>query len=321
MTDFILLEQLYKMIKEIPKPALFHRKGIRVSGYFRPYMDFSDYTKAHMFSSNDVVTPVDIRFSSMLGDDGTPDTVRNIKGMEVKFKDESNEHDMFCRNLPLSLTSNSEDLIDIIKAFSVNKAFDMINNQALWRYVCDNYEALNFVIRLFSGYGLTDSFINIQWYSVNIFIWENMLGKKTLVKYKWTPLCDMKERNLTEGYLKRSKAEFVAGYDCNRASNELINMIDRQKYPGLELQIQMIDMSRPYDDHYLNRTLIWNEEEIPYRAVGILRINNYFNELYDGEKLVHSACNNMNGIRVKEDELSELNDYLTKIVECERSFV
>lgn len=320
MTDFILLEQLYRMIKEIPKPILFHRKGISVSGYFRPYMDFSDYTKAHMFCSNDAVTPVDIRFSSMLGDDGTPDTARNIKGMEVKFKDESKEHDMFCRSLPLSLISNSDSLVDIIRAFSVNKPFDMINNRALWKYVCDNHEALNLVIRLFSCYGLTDSFINIEWYSVNIFVWENTAGKKTLIKYKWKPLCDMNDKSSTKGYLNRSKADFIAGYDPNIAINELINLINKQKYPGFELQVQMIDMIRSNDDYYLNRTLVWDEEAIPYKAVGVLRINNYFNELYDGEKLVHSACNNVNGIRVKEDNLTGLNDYLSKIVTCERGF-
>lgn len=321
MTDFILLEQLYKMIKEIPKPALFHRKGTKASGYFRPYMDFSDYTKANIFSSNDIVTPVEIRFSSMLGDDGTADTFRNIKGMEVKFIDKNYRYDMFCRSLPVTLTNNRNKLIDIISCFSVKRPFDMINNKRIWDYVCENPEALNGIIRLYSYYGITDSFINIEWYSVNLFVWINAYDLKTLVRYRWVPLYENQEDNLNSKHLMRSKAEFIAGYEPNRAENELMRLIDNSKYPGFELQLQMIDMSKQYDIKYEDRTLIWNEDEIPYTPAGVLIINKYENCLYDGEKLVHSACNNIDGIKVLEDEVSHLNDYLNMVTTYERGLL
>ena len=318
MTDFILLEKLYTMVNDIPKPTLFHRKGLRASGYFRPYMDLGDYTKAHIFSSNDIVTPVDIRFSSMLGDDGTADTRRNIKGMEIKFNDIDCQYDMFCRSLPVMFIRDKDKLISLIDAFSTGKPFDKINNYKLWAFVCDNPQALNCMLRLYSAYGLVDSFVNIDWFSVNQFIWINRSNNKTLVKYRWAPINDYADKNRNSKLLTRIKAEFISGYDPDRALNELKNSIDEQKYPTFELQIQMIDMNRCFNKQYFDRTLVWSEDEIPYKAVGILKINKYYENLYDGAKLVHSGCNNIDGIKVLGDELSRINGYLTMLETSER---
>ena len=101
MTDFLLFESLHKMIKETQKPRLMHKKGTCVKGYFRPFISLSDLTEASIFNSVDNVTPVSIRFSSMLGDNGTADSRRNIKCMSVKFHSIDGVYDMICQSLPV----------------------------------------------------------------------------------------------------------------------------------------------------------------------------------------------------------------------------
>ena len=109
MTDFQMLEQIQRMIKEMPRPRLLFRKGLTVRGFFRPYMSFADHTQAEIFSSTDEVTPVTVRFASMFGQKGTADTVRNIKGMSVKFHG-SEEYDMVCQSIPVFFIDEKQKL-------------------------------------------------------------------------------------------------------------------------------------------------------------------------------------------------------------------
>ena len=50
MTDFLLVEQLHRMMGELPRPRLMYRKGIGMRGYFKIYRSFEEYTSAEYFS-------------------------------------------------------------------------------------------------------------------------------------------------------------------------------------------------------------------------------------------------------------------------------
>ena len=128
MTDFLLLEQLYKMIKGIPRPRLMFKKGIVLHGYFRPYMSLRDYTKSAIFEDADKVIPVIVRFQAMLGSGGTADTMRNIKGMNIKFLIDNNEYDMICQNIPVRFINDKEKLLDLFKIFYKREQFFIRRN-------------------------------------------------------------------------------------------------------------------------------------------------------------------------------------------------
>lgn len=68
-----------------------HARGVGVHGYFQPYQDWSNITAAKFLHDPDTKTPVFVRFSTVLGSRGSPDTVRDVRGFSTRFyTDEGN---------------------------------------------------------------------------------------------------------------------------------------------------------------------------------------------------------------------------------------
>ena len=129
MTDFLLLEKLHEMVSQKRRRRIAFEKGICAKGFFQPYMSFSGYTRAGLFSDQDIRTPVLARFSSMMGDWGTADTARNIKALAVKFDTDDGEYDLLCQSLPVFFSHRWEKLPDIIDAMSKQSLFSGIDSR------------------------------------------------------------------------------------------------------------------------------------------------------------------------------------------------
>lgn len=300
MTDFLILEEMQKMIKEIPRPRLLFKKGVTVKGFFRPYMSLSDYTEASVFKDSDVITPVKVRFSSMLGDNGTADTKRNVKGMAVKFDVGDEVYDIICHNMPANMINDKGKLIDLIKVFLIKDKFDGINIEAFWRYVLANKEALAFALMLYSGLGIYDSFIDIKYYTVNSYIWRNRQGHEVLVRYKWVPIYDEDIAiPSNSNIISNNRAEFIAGFDPDRAYNGLINNIKNGKYPMFELYISMIDKT------------------VPYMCAGVMILDKIA-EQTENDSICFFPGNTIRGISLPDDPLIEIFDFIAKTEAMER---
>ncbi|MGV2503522.1 catalase, partial [Priestia megaterium] len=62
-----------------------HAKGAGAHGYFEVTNDVSAYTKAAFLSEVGKRTPLFVRFSTVAGENGSADTVRDPRGFAVKF--------------------------------------------------------------------------------------------------------------------------------------------------------------------------------------------------------------------------------------------
>lgn len=319
MTDFLLLEELQRIIKEIPKPRLLFRKGITAQGFFRPYMSLADYTKAQMFSGAGVITPVKVRFSAMLGDYGTADTVRNIKKLEVRFMSEQGIYDMICHSLPVQLINDKDKLRDMFGIFCRKRWFDGINTESFWQFVTDNPEAVNAAVHLYSHEGLSDNYTNIKLYSVNTAKWINSTGTEFFVRYKWLPVHESGTGKRAGNISSRNEAEFIAGFAPHRAHDELAARIESGRYPVFELYIQMMDSRRMAGKEALDPTLVWNENKTPFMSVGIMLLDKAEYETADKhEELLFSPGNTVGGISTCRDELSDIIEYMHRTEAMER---
>ena len=65
--------------ERIPERVV-HARGSGAHGYFQVYKSLSKYTKA-AFAGSGRKTPVFVRFSTVQGFRGSPDTVRDIRGL------------------------------------------------------------------------------------------------------------------------------------------------------------------------------------------------------------------------------------------------
>ena len=250
MTDFLLVEQLHRMMGELPRPRLMYRKGIGMRGYFKIYRSFEEYTSADIFCEMDRSFPVRARFSALLGDGGTADTRRNIKGFAVRLYSGAGEYDVVCSSLPVFFINRSRDFLELAESMRCRAWFDGIAFEKFWRFVVKHPEALHCALRLFSSEGLTASYRRICWYSVHTCVWNNEKGEQFLVRYRWIPVGN--DRNgLKEGDDRigeeRIIADFMAGYNPDAAQDDLETAVAEGAFPAFELWVQIMDAS--YSSH------------------------------------------------------------------------
>ncbi|MFQ8603111.1 MAG: catalase [Anaerovoracaceae bacterium] len=321
MADFLFLEQLNKIMRQVPRPRLMYKKGIGAKGFFKPYMTFRDYTKAEIFQSADEIFPVKVRFSSMFGERGTSDTVRNIKGFSVRFCTEESKYDLICQSLPVYFINDEEKFFKLMGAFSKDYPFDGINSKNLWSFLIENPESVNCIVRLFSSRGLVESYTDIKWYSVNTYVWENEKGKKFLVRYKWKPAQNKKIDEIADKKrpMDRVFAEFMAGFDPDIASDTLKRNMEEGDFPSFELFVQIVDYKFISHPNYLKRTVCWNDNINPPVKVGILKLTDVIKEHGEsGDSDCFAPGNIIPGISLCEDEFSKVMDYAHKIGGIER---
>lgn len=319
MTDFFIVEEIQKMIKGMPKPRLMFKKGVTVKGYFRPYMSLKDYTRADIFKDPDEITPVTVRFSSLLGDKGTADTRRNIKSMAVKFHSYDKVYDMICQNIPVWMTYDINKLIEIADIFHIRDHFDGIDSENFWKFVTDHKESITYAMMLYSHMGLSDSFIDINLFSVNTYLWNEDDNNSHVVRYKWMPVSDKNKTFIDPNKVMTvNAAEFIAGYDPDRAVNEIAANILNNKYPTFELHIQMLDENKIADGRYTDRTLLWNEAEAPYMCAGIMVLDKIDEDVIDDPTLYFLPNNTVDGIELCTDEISQILDFLFRTEAMER---
>lgn len=315
MTDFLLLDQLGRMIREVKRPRLMYRKGIVAEGFFRPYMSWSDHTRAEMMRNPDEITAVTVRFSSMTGDRGTPDTARNIKGMAVKFRGRDGCLDLICQSLPVFFINDEGKFPYLKDAMSRRSCFDRYDKERLWRFAAENPESLNCIIRLFSCQGLCESFVDVKWYSVNTYVWENAEGKRILIRYKWSPV--LRKGEIKTCMTGRIRAEFMAGFDPDRCEEDLESRIREGRFPCFELQVQM----RSWEDgrDAVRRTLCWDEKQFPPVPAGVMKLTKAGNECMESEDSISFIPGNtFDGMYIYGDEFSRIMEHAQRTGAAQR---
>lgn len=320
MTDFLLLEKVYKMIAGVSKPRLLYKKGICLKGFFRPYMSMKEYTIASAFTDVDEAVPVSVRFSSMLGDCGTADTRRNIKCMAVKFHNSYDEFDIISHNIPVFFINNEKTLEELTDALTCRTAFDRINSEKIWQLAVDHPESVNCILRLFSHEGINGSFILSKWYCLYTYIWKGNDEKKFLVRYRWLPISDNNDFNqYHRRTMSRLSAEFMAGFEPDTAHEQIEEAVNEGRFPAFELQVQMVDYKYVSHPDYTKQTLCWNENIYKPVSVGVMKLTEVLGSGgKDCEKMCFAPGNVTEGVELYRDDLMDLIDYACRITAVER---
>ena len=91
-----------------------HAKGAGAHGYFEVTNDVTKYTKAAFLSEVGKRTPLFIRFSTVAGELGSSDTVRDPRGFAVKFYTEEGNYDIVGNNTPVFFIRDAIKFPDFI---------------------------------------------------------------------------------------------------------------------------------------------------------------------------------------------------------------
>ena len=100
LQDFYLIEQMANFNRERIPERQPHAKGGGAFGVFEVTNDVSAFTKAAVFAPG-TKTDLVIRFSTVAGERGSPDTWRDPRGFAVKFYTSEGNLDIVGNNTPV----------------------------------------------------------------------------------------------------------------------------------------------------------------------------------------------------------------------------
>ncbi|GJF28136.1 hypothetical protein KNE206_08360 [Kitasatospora sp. NE20-6] len=99
--DQQLLEKLARFNRERIPERVVHARGSGAYGYFEVTDEMSAYTRAAFLSAVGRRTEVFLRFSTVAGNLGAPDAVRDPRGFALKFYTEQGNYDLVGNNTPV----------------------------------------------------------------------------------------------------------------------------------------------------------------------------------------------------------------------------
>ena len=85
LEDFHLREKIFHFDHERIPERVVHARGFGAHGYFENYGSLAEFTQADLFQRAGEKTPLFTRFSTVGGNQGSPDLARDIRGFAVKF--------------------------------------------------------------------------------------------------------------------------------------------------------------------------------------------------------------------------------------------
>ncbi len=101
LEDFLLREKITHFDHERIPERVVHARGSGAHGYFECTEALTDLTRAAPFQAAGKRTPVFVRFSTVAGSRGSPDTPRDVRGFAVKFYTDEGVWDLVGNNMPV----------------------------------------------------------------------------------------------------------------------------------------------------------------------------------------------------------------------------
>jgi len=102
LEDFVLREKLTHFDHERIPERIVHARGSAAHGVFVCEKSLAKVTRASIFAEAGKRTPVFVRFSTVVGERGSTDTARDVRGFAVKFYTDEGNWDLVGNNIRCS---------------------------------------------------------------------------------------------------------------------------------------------------------------------------------------------------------------------------
>ena len=278
MADYQLMEKMAHFNRERVPERVVHAKGAGAYGKFTVTGDISRYTRAKIFSTAGNSCETFVRFSTVAGELGSPDTARDPRGFSVKFYTEEGNWDMVGNNTPVFFIRDPLKFSDFIHSQKRNPQTGMRDNTMQWDYWSLSPESLHQVTTLFSDRGIPATLRNMHGFSSHTFSLWNEKGERYWVKWHFITLQGIKT-------LTQAEANKIAGEDLDYHRRDLFAAIERGDFPKWRVMVQIMPEreAETYAINPFDLTKVWPHKDYPLIEVGVLELNrnpqNYFAEV------------------------------------------
>ncbi|RSM70051.1 catalase HPII [Actinoplanes sp. ATCC 53533] len=282
LQDHHLREKITHFDHERIPERVVHARGTGAHGLFTAYGTAAEITRAG-FLRKGAVTPVFVRFSTVLGSRGSADTVRDTRGFATKFYTDEGTFDLVGNNMPVFFIQDAIKFPDIIHAAKPHPDREIPQAQSahdtFWDFVSLHTEAQHHTIWNMSDRGIPRSYRTMEGFGVHTFRLINDAGETALVKFHWKP-------KLGVHSLTWEEAQMISGMDPDFHRRDLYDAIEAGAFPEWELGLQVFP-DTPEETFagidLLDPTKLVPEELAAVQPVGRLVLNrvptNFFAEV------------------------------------------
>lgn len=298
--DVHLIEKLAHFNRERVPERVVHAKGAGAHGKFTvTNPDIAQYTKADLFSEKGKETPMFIRFSTVAGELGSADTVRDPRGFAVKFYTDEGNYDIVGNNTPIFFIRDAIKFPDFIHTQKRHPQTNLKDPNMVWDFWSLSPESLHQITLLHSDRGIPATLRHMHGYGSHTFKWVNKDGESFWVKYHFRT--DQGVKNMAPDV-----ADKLAGEHPDYHTEDLFNAIAEGDFPSWTLKVQIMPEAEAAQYAYdpFDITKVWSHQDYPLIEVGKMVLDrnpeNYFEEV---EQSTFSPGNFVPGVEASPDKM------------------
>jgi catalase len=267
LQDHYLIEQMAQWNRERTPERQPHAKGSGAFGRFEVTNDVSAYTKAALFQPG-TTTGVGIRFSTVAGERGSPDTWRDPRGFALKFYTTEGNYDLVGNNTPVFFIRDPMKFQHFIRSQKRRADNNLRDNDMQWDFWTLSPESAHQVTYLMGDRGIPRTWRHMNGYGSHTFMWVNAAGEKFWVKYHF-----ISEQGVE--FFTQAEADDLAGKDGDYHTRDLYKAIERGDFPSwtLKMQIMPFEDAKTYRFNPFDLTKVWPHGDYPLIEVGRLTLD------------------------------------------------
>jgi catalase len=303
LEDFILREKITHFDHERIPERIVHARGSAAHGYFECYAPLKRVTRASIFAEAGKRTPVFVRFSTVVGERGSADTARDVRGFAVKFYTDEGNWDLVGNNIPVFFIQDAIKFPDLVHAAKPEPHFAIPQastaHDTFWDFVSLMPESSHMLMWIMSDRAIPRSYRMMQGFGVHTFRFVTAEGASTFVKFHWRPIAGTHSLDWDE-------AVKIMGADADFHRRDLWEAIEAGAFPEWELGVQLFseEQAENFSFDVLDATKLIPEELVPLTPVGKLVLNrNPDNFFAETEQVAFCAAHVVPGIDFSNDPL------------------
>ena len=299
MQDRYMFEKMQNFNRERVPERVVHAKGAAAHGYFEVTEDVTQWCRADFLSEVGRKTKTFLRFSTVAGEQGSPDTWRDPRGFALKHYTEEGNYDMVGNNTPVFFVRDAIKFSDFIHSQKRDPRTGLRDETLMWDFWSLTPESLHQVIWLMADRGIPRTYRHMNGYSSHTYRWVNAAGEAFWVKYHY-------KTDQGIEFFTQAEADEMAGVDPDFHRRDLSQSIDAGDHPSWTLRVQVMPEAEAWDYRYnpFDLTKVWPHADYPLIEFGKLELNrNPENVFAEVEQSIFSPGHFVPGIGPSPDKM------------------
>lgn len=232
------------------------------------------------------------RISTVGGEKGSADTVRDIRGFAVKIFTEEGNQDFVFNDLPVFFVRDPVKFPSMNRSHKKHPQTNVPDENMFWDYHVHNQESIHAIMQLFSKRGIPESLRHVNAFGVQTYSLYKEDGSYVYIKWHFKPDGGVKS-------MDPKRAGELAGSNPDYHVKELFDALAAGNAAHWTLYVQVMkpEQVKDVDFNVFDDTYIWPHDKFPLRPVGRLTLDknpeNFFEEI---EQAAFSPSNMVPGI-------------------------